>query len=71
MVLQMESFNIIWENALIGMVEANNHTVSIVIDTEYIFIQGCISVIHKACNAVIFIQSTNKRAIARGRVCRY
>ena len=57
MVLQVESFNIIGENTFIWMVEANNHTVSVVINTEYIFVQGCIRVIHEACNAVITIIS--------------
>ena len=69
MVLQVESFNIIGENTFIWMVEANNHTVSVVINTEYIFVQGCIRVIHEACNAVIIIQSSDKRSISGCGVC--
>ena len=69
MVLQVEPFNIIGENALIGKIKADNHTVSVVVHAEYIFIQGYVGVAHKACYAIAIVQSTDKRSVSGSGVC--
>ena len=69
MVLQVKSFDIIGENALIRVVKADNHTVSVVIYAEHILVQGYIRIIYKACNTIAIIQGSDKRSVSRCGVC--
>lgn len=55
MVLQVKAFDIIGENALIRVIKTNNHTISIIINSEHIFIQRFVRITYKTRNAIVVI----------------
>ena len=70
MVLQVKAFDIIGENALIRVIKTNNHTISIIINSEHIFIQRFVRITYKTRNAIVVIQCPNKRSISGSSICR-